>query len=356
MSSGTIDHKCPNCTAVLKFNPHEQNWKCEYCNSTFNKIEIEDYEKNRGIEKLTKESIPNKLEQENGMDLYYCPNCGAQIVADENTSATFCVYCKNTAILRNKLIGEFNPSKIIPFKNTREDAIETFKKFGKGKPFLPKIFTNEKSISEITGIYVPFWLYDYKVYGSLEAEGKNIIHWTSGNYEYTKTDVYSVKREGNAEFSKVPVDGSFRLDNDLMNSIEPYDYNSLEEFNHSYLSGFFAEKYDVDSNTANVDGLKRVYNTTTNLLKSCIQSYTTVRVNKTDHTSDTLKYEYVLLPVWLLNVKYKDKIYTLAMNGQTGKMVGNVATDYWKVTIFFILLFSCLVIIFSIIWYCIGVF
>lgn len=354
MSSGTIDHKCPNCTAVLKFNPQGQNWKCEFCKGVFNKKEIVAFEKQRGNEKLTKESIPNKLEQENGMDVYYCPNCGAQIVADENTSATFCVYCKNTAILRNKLIGDFNPSKIIPFKKTKEDAIETFKKYGKGKFFLPKIFTSINSLEEITGLYVPFWLYDYKVNGSIDAEGKNIIHWSSGNYEYTKTDIYAVERAGTILFSKIPVDGSLRLDNAVMNSVEPYDYTSLEDFNYSFLSGFFAEKYDVDSNTANVDGEKRAYNTTTNVLRDTVHSYTSLRIKNTNHKSQMVKCEYALLPVWFLNVKYKDKIYTLVMNGQTGKMVGNIPIDYKKLCVFFVLMFISNIIILSIAWYFLG--
>lgn len=342
-SSGTIDHKCPNCAATLNFNPSEQNWKCEFCKSVFNKEELLEYTSNNS---LTKESKKNILD----MDVYTCTNCGAQIIADENTSATFCIYCKNTAILRNKLIGEFNPDKIIPFKKTKEEAIEKFIEFKKGKPLAPNTFTSKKNIQEIKGVYIPFWLYDYDVHGKLNINGVNETVWVSSNLQYTKTDVYSVDKEGSMSFSRIPVDGSLRLDNHIMNSIEPYDYKDLEEFNYSYLSGFYAEKYDVDSNTAQFDALKRAYASATDKLVGT-NTFTGYSINSTDHKANLKKCEYVLLPVWLLNINYKDKIYTFAMNGQTGKMIGNIPTDSKKVIIYSIIIFIVLVTILSLLWW-----
>ncbi len=350
-SSGTMDHKCQHCGAVLKFNPHGQNWVCEYCKSEYNKAEIDAYEASRGVEKLTSESEKVKLEKDlNGMDIYSCPNCGAQIVADENTSATFCVYCKSTAILKNKLIGEFNPSEVIPFHKTREDAILAFKKLGKGKPLMPKEFSNHKNIDDMRGVYIPFWLYDYNVNGNIVADAKRIRSWVSGGYRYTKTDTYRVDRAGNMRFNKVPVDGSTHFDNSVMNSIEPFDYNGLVEFSPSYLSGFLAEKYDVDSETAKTEALRRTQNSTTDILRSDVIGYTSVVVTGANHNVNLNKSEYVLLPVWLLNIKYKDKLYTFAMNGQTGKLIGDIPVDKKKAVLYWILGFAVIMVILTIIW------
>ena len=343
-SSGTIDHKCPNCAATLNFNPSEQNWKCEFCKSIFSKDELLKYNSNNKLEKNSEKS--NLFEA----DLYTCTNCGAQIIADENTSATFCIYCRNTAILRNKLIGEFNPDKIIPFKTTKEEAISAFTKLGKGKPLAPSLFTKEENIHEIKGIYIPFWLYDYDVHAKLNANGVNKTVWRTSNYQYTKTDIYSIDREGSMSFYKIPVDGSLRLDNHIMNSIEPYNYNELEDFNYSYLSGFYAEKYDVDSNTAQYDALKRAYQSATDKL-SLNNAFTSYSINSTDHNANLKKLEYALLPVWLLNIKYKDKLYTFAMNGQTGKMIGNIPIDRKKVIIYSSVIFIILVTILSLLWW-----
>ena len=351
MAGGVLDHKCKNCAAVLKFNPHNQNWKCEYCKSEFTKEELDEYEKSIGKEELTKESKADKLEKnENGMDIYSCPNCGAEIIADENTSATFCVYCKNTAILKNKLVGEFNPSMVIPFHLTKEDAVAAFTKFRKGKPLAPKEFTDPKNIDEIRGIYIPFWLFDYSVDGTLNAEGKKVATWTSGDYIYTKTDIYNVVRSGSMNFNKIPVDGSTRFADDLMNSIEPFDYKGLVDFDYSYLSGFLAEKYDVDSNKAGNDALNRAYQTTTSQFKSTINGYSSVNVRNTNYRPVSSKSDYALLPVWLLNIKYKDKLYPFAMNGQTGKMIGDIPVDKKKAVIIAILTFIGVFAIASLIW------
>lgn len=351
---GTVDHKCPNCAAVLKFNPHGQNWKCEYCKSEFNREQIEAINEKVG-KVIDEDTTAVKVEKDlNGMDIYSCPNCGAQIIADENTSATSCVYCKSTAILKNKLVGEFNPTKVIAFHKTKEDAIAAFQQIKKGKPFTPKEFNDPKNISEMSGIYIPFWIYDFQTNGSLQADAKRIQSWRSGDYIMTKTDVYLAIREGSMVYNKIPVDGSERFDNDIMNSIEPFDYSGLVDFNHAYLSGFLAEKYDVDSDKAMADAIERVKNTTTDVLRGSINGYSTVNVTNANHNLNLTNKEYVLLPVWMLNIKYQDKIYTFAMNGQTGKMVGNIPIDKKKAILWWIGLFVLSFIVFFLLYW-IGV-
>ncbi len=354
-STGVMDHKCKNCGAVLKFNPHDQNWVCEFCKSTFNKDEIASYEKSRGVEELTKETEAVKLDTNwEGMDVYSCPNCGAEIVADENTSATFCVYCKNTAILKNKLVGEFNPNKIIPFYKTKEDAIAAFKNIGKGKILMPKFFNNKKNIDEIRGVYIPFWLYDYNVAGNIVGEAKNISTWTSGDRQYTKVDTFAVTRGGSMSFQKIPVDGSNNFDNDTMNSIEPFDYQGLVDFNHSYLSGFLAQKYDVGKDKASEDALVRAKNSTNEVLKRDIVGYDEVIITNSNHNVSLVNCDYVLLPVWLLNIKYKNKIRTFAMNGQTGKLIGDLPIDSKRAIFVWLLSFAICMLVGSLIWYMIG--
>lgn len=336
--AGTLDHKCPNCSAVLKFNPHNQNWKCEYCDGEFSLEEIES--KNSKFGRVIDENTEAvKLQKDsNGMDIYLCNNCGAQIIVDENTSATSCVYCKNTAILKNKLVGEFNPTKIIPFYKTREDAIAAFRKLRRWRPFAPKEFVDAKNIKEISGIYIPFWIYDFKSSGNIQAEARKIDTWRSGDYVMEKTDIYEVFREGSMNYNKVPVDGSNRFPNDIMNSIEPFDYEKLIDFNYSYLSSFLAEKYDVSGDVAITDAIERVQNTTLDTLKGSIRGYSNVSVKKFNHNETLTNKEYILLPVWMLNIKYKDNIHTFAYNGQTGKIVGNIPIDKKKAFIWWIII------------------
>lgn len=335
------DHKCPSCGAPLKFNPKNQKWDCSYCKSSF---ELEDLEKN---EKKYKDVKAEEAHEDYKLDLYKCPDCGAEIVADENTSATFCVYCKNTAILKNKLVGKFEPDYVIPFQNTMEDATSAFKNICKKRPLSPKFFSDPKNIAEMKGVYIPFWLFECDSNGSITANATNIKTWSVGNKRYTKTDTYLCTRGGDLKFSNVPVDGSKHFDNAIMNSIEPFDYEKMVKFNHSYLSGFLAEKYDLDSDETFVDVKTRAETTTLNLLKNSIKGYNgsvivkdkQINVSKTD-------VKYALLPVWMLNVKYNGKIYPFAMNGTTGKLIGDIPVDKKKAIIIGISIFVISFIVF----------
>jgi len=332
--NNTADHKCPNCDAVLKFNPHGGNWKCEYCRGEF---DLEDINKKV---KEVEEKVVKHSTNEDGMDVYTCNNCGASIVVDPNVSATSCVYCKNTTILKDKLHGEFNPNYVIPFKYTKDDALDAFKKLGKGKIFMPKEFNIKKNINEIYGIYIPFWLFDFYAEGQMNADCKRITTWRSGDYRYTKTDTYSATRGGNMSFSNIPVDGSKRFPNDIMNSIEPFDFNDFKEFNMSYLSGFLAEKYDLTGEEVINEATNRAKNSFVEEMKKDIRGYNTVIPITNNINFNNNKKQYVLLPVWMINVKYKDKIHTLAMNGQTGKIVGNIPIDTKKVILAWFLIFG----------------
>lgn len=333
--NNTLDHKCPNCNAVLKFNPHGQNWKCEYCRSEFDLQALTKYEEKTG---KVLERDPQVIS--NGdMDMYSCPNCGAQIIADPNVSTTSCVYCKNTTILKNKLQGEFNPDYVIPFRHTKEDAINAFKKLGKGKILMPKAFNDKQNINEMSGIYIPFWIYDYAADGVIEADCKRITTWRSGDYRYTKTDTFLATRGGLMTFENIPVDGSKRFANDIMNSIEPFDYKDLKKFNYSYLSGFLSEKYDVGKDEAMEDAISRAKASFIDEMKKDIRGYNTVVPVKNNINLQNTKNSYVLFPVWMLNIKYKNKIYTFAMNGQTGKLVGNIPIDIKKAILLWVCMF-----------------
>ena len=277
-----LDHKCPSCNAKLPFNPETQRWDCPYCGGSF---ALEQLEENEKKQNAPDSSFAKKSNVD--ADVYECPNCGAQIITDENTTATFCVYCGSTSIVKNKLQDEFRPVEIIPFANTKEQAIEMFKKFKKGKLFAPKDFSKEENIQKLTGA-------------------------------------------GNMKFIKVPVDGSTKFDDDTMDSIEPFYYDGLKEFSMSYLSGFLSEKYDVDKVAASKRAHDRVAKSTIDELKATVKGYSTINVTKSNAKIDTNKSEYVLLPVWMLNIKYKDKMYLFAMNGQTGKMVGDIPIDKKK--------------------------
>lgn len=344
MREKTLDNKCPNCAATITFDIDKQQFHCEYCESDFKLEELNKRNSNAS-------SIENNKARET-MDVleYTCKNCGAQVITEKNTASTFCVYCGNVAILKNKLTGIYAPDYIIPFKNNKDEIINNFINLQKGRPLMPKLFNNPKNIEKITGIYIPFWLFDVKVSGQAEFTGNKVKTWRSGDYRYTKTDIYRLIRGADILFDRVPVDGSSRFDNTLMQSLEPFDYKVLEKYNHAYLAGFLAEKYDVDDKNSLINACDRSVNSTIDKMKESCLGYSGVSLRKNSLKKEVLETDYVLLPVWMLNVKYGDKFWTFAMNGQTGKMVGNIPIHKGKAVLMWILVFTLTFIILSVGW------
>lgn len=321
-----VAYKCPSCGAPLSFNSETQKWDCKFCLSSFQQGQLES--------QAPKEEAPPK-DVSSETKQYSCPNCGAEIISDETTAATFCMFCGSPTILPKQVSDKFHPEGIIPFKMTKQDAEEALKKLCSNKPLMPKSFKTESHIEKIRGVYIPFWLFDCSSVGDMTATAQNITSWSDSKYRYTKTDTYRVERTGATSFSRIPADGSSKMADDLMDCVEPFNYSDLVDFKMPYLSGFFAEKYDEDSNKVYPRVEKRVSDTTKSLLYDTISGYTTVVANSCHVNVRENRHKYVMMPVWLLVTHYKDKDYTFAMNGQTGKIVGNLPISFGRAAAIF---------------------
>ncbi len=337
MTDETLDLKCPSCRAPLRFFPSSGRWECDYCGSKFKLEELQNLKQER----------KERQKQKTQSDGYICKNCGAKILLSENTSATSCIYCRSTAIIPERLENEFTPNSIIPFRKTKEEAVAAFQKFGIRKIFAPKEFTSKKNIEEIQGIYIPFWLYDFHLVGKASGVGKNSASVRSGDYLVTTTRIYHFERDCDIPFFDIPVDGSKHFDDALMNSIEPFDYKDLVTFDSAFLSGFLAERYDLKKEEAVGSAVKRAEGTALGQVKLTLSRYQTTEIQNHSFEPTNLDGEYVLLPVWLLNIRYKGKLYPYAMNGQTGKMIGDLPVLEWKILLYGLILFLIIAVIIS---------
>lgn len=339
----SLDVRCPACNASIKYNPESSKWKCEYCGSEFDDKEI-----NAGNEDIVNDNYTDYISCK-------CESCGAEVLTDtEETAATFCVYCGNTVIIKSKLSGNFSPDEIIPFQIPKDDAITAFKKLSKGRPLMPRKFNDISNIEKIRGVYIPFWLYDLEINGTIEINAENITRWSRGDTRYTKTDTYHLTRGGNMLFERIPVDGSSNFDNDIMNTIEPFNYEGLIPFNHKYLSGFYAERYDEEGNIVYSEVESRAIESAKDEFLRSANKYSTARISSSNLKSLEKNKKYALLPVWMVNVKYKDKVYIFAMNGQTGKFIGDIPLDKKRVVIYtisiFVITFLICVLVSYILW------
>lgn len=321
--SNTVQYRCPNCGGDISFSPSKQGYECEYCMSFFTQQQIEevysDLENQDLSQNVEETQSQNEFAEHN--NLYICNSCGAEIIADEQTSATFCCYCHNPVTLKGRLSGDFKPNRIMPFNIDKNQAENLFKKWCSKKRFTPSNFNTSKTLEKMTGLYVPFWLADCKTNAHIDGLGKQISTWSDSKYNYTKTDEYHFVRDAKINFNGIPVDGEKKIDDALMEAIEPFDYSKLKPFSMSYLTGFYADKYDIGKADAMPKVKQRAMDSALNIVKNDTHYDVLIPTNK---NIDILKtdWEYTLMPVWFLNYKYQDKFYTFVVNGQSGKVAG----------------------------------
>ena len=340
-----IQLKCPCCGGTLEFDNKTQMVVCPFCDSQFTTEDLKAYSDDLASDKQDETAWDESRVQEytdkemKGMKIYSCDSCGGEIIVDETTSSTKCPYCGNNLVVSKQLSGDLRPNYVIPFKNDKETVQQDLKKFFRKKPLLPGSFSKENVIEEIKSLYVPFWIFDADVEGKVRFKGETTRTWSDSNYDYRETKYYSIIRGGGIAFDHVPVDGSSKMEDKLMESIEPYDFSQAEEFNIAYLAGIAADRYDVDKDVTFNRATQRFRDGTIQAFRDDVHGYSNVTVQDSNIQLSNTKANYALYPVWILNTKWKDKNYRFAVNGQTGKVAGDLPVSVPKFILFYLLFF-----------------
>ncbi|MCR5522959.1 MAG: hypothetical protein K6F64_04910 [Clostridia bacterium] len=325
------EYKCPSCGGAIEFNADIQKMKCPYCETEFDMDALKAYDEalDSNSENMEWEKPLSQWTEEetDGLLTYVCNSCGGSIIGDENMAASACPYCGNPVIVMGNFKGDLKPEYIIPFKVNKESAKNALMKHYNGKRLLPKSFRDQNHIDKISGVYVPFWLFDATVDTDFNYKATKEKKWEDSKNSYTETSYYSVTRGGTLDFKDVPVDGSSKFDDTLMESIEPFDFSDAVEFQTAYLAGYLADRYDVDSEETFQRANERIKNTAQEAFMNTVQGYESVTQEGGRIDLAESKAKYTLLPVWLLNTSWNGKNYTFAMNGQTGKFVGDLPVD-----------------------------
>jgi len=326
------EYKCPCCGGAIAFDADSQKMKCPYCDTEFEAETLAAYDEvlqQDQEDDLQWQQTASSWEEgeAEGLRSYVCQSCGGQIIGDETLAATACPYCGNPVVMMEQFAGDLKPDYVIPFKLDKDDAVHALQNHYKGKRLLPKVFKDENHIREIKGVYVPFWLFDADADANMRYRGTRTHTWSDSRYIYTRTSYYALLRGGNIGFDRVPVDGSTKMPDELMESIEPYNFEDAVDFQTAYLAGYLADKYDVNAEQSAGRANQRIRQSTEDAFAATVHGYMSVYPEHTNIRLQNGKTKYALYPVWLLTTKWQDKTYTFAMNGQTGKMAGNLPMD-----------------------------
>lgn len=331
--AGLQEYKCPCCGGAIAFDSTIQKMKCPYCDTEFEMDVLKGYDaelQDEEADNMDWETTAGGEWEEgetDGLRTYVCKSCGGEIVGDANTAATSCPFCDNPIVMMGQFSGTLKPDLVIPFKLNKKAAKEGLVKHLTGKRLLPKIFKDQNHIDEIKGVYVPFWLFDTDVDAKVRYKATKVRTWSDSNYNYTKTSYFMVHRGGSIGFEDVPVDGSTKMADDLMESIEPFNCAEAVDFQTAYLAGYLTDKYDVTAEESIDRANERVKKSTEQAFAETVIGYETVTAENTSVQFHGGKARYALYPVWLLNTTWNGNRYTFAMNGQTGKFVGDLPVD-----------------------------
>ena len=314
-------YKCPSCGGYLAFDPESQKWKCPFCDSIFDEQSVMD-----------KEEAPQQQPKAEGQQVMYrCQNCGSEIMTDETTVATHCYYCHSPVVLEGKLTSDMRPDAVLPFTVDKEKAVETFLNWVKSKRFVPKSFFREAQIESMTGVYYPHFVTNCEVAAAVEGEGRNIRTSSTPNYIVTTTDHYAVRRSANIRFHSLLRPALTKANRKLSDAIHPYPLENEKPFSDAYLTGFVAERRDIDAESIRAGIEMEVEGYAEPLLRDHV-NYDSQTLRASSRVKD-LYTRYVLLPTWVLtypNKQNKDDPYYYAMNGCTGETCGKLPIDRKK--------------------------
>lgn len=354
MPAQVTNYQCPACGGPLRYAGDTGKLKCEYCGSEYAPGKIEEHyaqhdqtaaEASQAAQNQAVEFPPTSPDDEiwdeashqwntaeDHLRAYNCPSCGAELICDETTAATSCPYCGNPTIVPGQLSGMLKPDYVIPFKLDKAAAVAALIKHYQGKKLLPRTFSDRNHIEKIQGVYVPFWLYDGQADADVTYNATRSHTHRRGNEEITVTEHFRLRRAGTVSFKRIPVDASSKMPDAHMDAIEPFDYKELKPFSTGYLPGYLADKYDVSQEECASRADERATNTTMSAVNDSVRGYdTAVPVSQHVHLRRG-KVHYALLPVWVLSTRWDGKNFLFTMNGQTGKMIGDLPVSrakYW---------------------------
>ncbi len=346
------EQKCPACNGALIFDPVSGKMKCEYCGASYDIDKGSEAEKKTGKEKpgdkVEKQesiagfdfaSITDQVTDPNAADLpiYNCRSCGAELIAPPEQFALACPYCGNNIVLTQKTSGQLRPDSLIPFKIDPKSLPGAVKNYYKGKALLPKRMFSESSMGSVTGVYVPFWIFNGRVSGSISFVGETRSTVREGDYKVTTIKSFAIDRDVSMDFENVPVDASGRISDKMMDSLEPFDLADAVPFDMRYLAGFTADRFDVQKGEIEDRAKKRMFTTADDSVraKAC-EGYSNVTRSGGKLNLD-LNAKYMLLPVYLFDVAFEGKKYEFAVNGQTGRVVGDIPIDKRTSSIYFLI-------------------
>lgn len=329
-------YKCPNCDAALTYNPSLHMMECDSCASFYEPEQVsyreeevrEEYEiKEDDAEAFLLENVYAEDEEYMQLKIYRCSACGAELAVNDTEVSSFCAFCGQPTVIYDRVSKQRKPTYIIPFEYSKEQAVTIVRnRLRRTGGYVPKEIQNLDVLDKIRGIYVPYFLFHAEYYDCQEIQGQKDGAADSATFQL----------EAKCEFRQLPCDASSRIDDEISQRIEPFNMNGLKRFDPSYLSGFYADSFDLTAKQLTNVVKRRCEELFDDRARRSIRKDGMVVITKSDPRCKILHSEYALLPVWFMTFRYQGEVYTMLVNGQTGKIIGGLPVEKTEIRVKFL--------------------
>lgn len=310
-------YACPNCGGNLKFDIPSQQLACEYCQTQADPYSFEDKDEK------------NFANKDYEVTVFSCPQCGGEIVSTDNSAAEFCTFCGASTILHSRLRNEKRPNYIIPFKKTKEDCKKEYSALMKKAIFAPDALKDPKYIDGFRGIYMPYWAFYVEQQGDFQLSGSR----TRRRGDYIITDHYNLKGDIDAYYKGLSYDASSSFDDNISEKLAPFDVKGMKAFTPAFLSGFYADTADVDSEEYRVEAENFATEESAKIIRSNPE-FAGMAISGSLGASalgtHTKEVDSTMFPVWFMSYRNAGRVAYATVNGQTGKVVTDLPVDTRK--------------------------
>lgn len=341
---GTRQFPCSSCGAKVEFAPGTNALVCPYCGNETQIPSTSDGIVEQGFLEAISDTLGDDAATEDVTSVR-CDSCAALVEPSPSHEAFPCPYCGSSIVARELSQRLIKPQAVLPFAIDRPSATKLFRTWIDKLWFAPNALKKMARLDgRLQGVYTPYWTYD----------SGTVTHYTGQRgEEYTVTRTRTVNRDGKAvqerytevrvrwypaagsvarTFDDVLVVASTSLPRELAEEVEPWDLDKLVDYADEYLSGFIAERYQVDVRA----GWERAQERMAPVIESDVRrdiggDRQQIHSMRTAHSDVTFK--HILLPVWICSYRYKARIYRFLVNARTGEVQGQRPWSWVKIAL-----------------------
>jgi DNA-directed RNA polymerase subunit RPC12/RpoP len=295
--------------------------KCEVCGALIDEEDL--FCANCGAEAPLAEQATREPGSREATHNFQCLGCGASMSYDASAETLRCPFCGSDGLDRQKDAKVLAPSRVVPFRLSREEAEQQLRAhLGRGF-WRPGDLAESARVTKMTPVYVPYWVFRAQTHTFWTAD-------TSHTPVGARGDWYPLSGEHRGSYAGLLVGASGALTPAETAALCPFD-----------LAGAVPpEQVDLDNATVEQFGVQRKYarplarQGLQNLEAGAIQQkYVPGRCRNLQVNTriENLASEPTLLPVWMMAYRYKERLFRFLVNGQTGRATGQKPTSTRKI-------------------------